>query len=154
MRGNQIIVHVIRVRCGKSDPLETVNLVELPNQIGQGPCPAIRGAMIGVHILPQQRDFAHTAINQTFGFINHTLRRAAHFGAARIGHNAKSTEFIASLLDGQKRCWRALGLGAIFEHFELILDREIGIEGLLPLARLFLQLGQPVIALRPNDQID
>jgi hypothetical protein len=55
--------------------------------------------VVGVHVLPDERDLAHARGRETSHF-GHDLRdRTRHLGAAGIRHHAKGTEPVAALLD-------------------------------------------------------
>eukprot|EP00581_Thalassiosira_minuscula_P039778 CAMPEP_0184473508 /NCGR_PEP_ID=MMETSP0740-20130409/123963_1 /TAXON_ID=385413 /ORGANISM="Thalassiosira miniscula, Strain CCMP1093" /LENGTH=53 /DNA_ID=CAMNT_0026850461 /DNA_START=136 /DNA_END=297 /DNA_ORIENTATION=- len=53
MRLNQVIHHVVRVASGESNTLQTVDLIQLPDQPGQSHIAAAVCPVVGVHILPQ-----------------------------------------------------------------------------------------------------
>src|SRR3546814_10022842 len=60
-------------------------------------------AVPGVDVLPEQRDFAHAARNERRRLGDQVGERPADLGAARIGHDAVSAEFVAAFLHGQER---------------------------------------------------
>ena len=61
-----------------------------------------RFALIGIHVLPEQGDFAHTLCRQAFHFAHHVGERSRHLFAARIGHHAVRAVFTASFHDGNE----------------------------------------------------
>ena len=155
MRLDQIIAHVIGVGGGKANTLQPVHLVQRPDQLRQRPVRPIRArAVIGVHVLAQQGDFAHATLHQIARLGQDTLNRAGDLGPARIGHNAEGAELVAAFLHRQECRGGAFGLGAGFEMLEFVFFREISVERLFSNARLGLHLGQAVIALWADDQID
>jgi hypothetical protein len=104
---------------------------------------------------PEQRDLHHAPLDQIAGLGEHALRRPRHLGAAGVGHHAEGAELVAALLHGQE------GRGARLDGrpsparqvLELVLGGKFGIDtAFAPPARD--QLGQPVIGLRPEHQID
>ena len=110
--------------------------------------------MIGIHVLPQQRDFTHAALDQIARLVQNAHGRAAHFGPPGIRHHAKGTELVAPFLHCQEGGRAACRLGARFQMLEFVFFREIRVERLFPGAGFRLHLGQAVIALGADHQID
>ena len=154
MRRDQIVGHVVGMRGGVADSGQPVDLAQAPDQPRQRPVAAFSGAVIGVDVLPQQGELAHPAIHQIAGLVEHLRRRARDLGAAGVGHDTEGAKLVAAFLDSEKGGRAARRLGARFQPFELVFLGEIGVERLGPLARLRLHLGQAVIALRADHQID
>src|SRR5580658_4852810 len=121
-------------------------------QAAERPFRAVRpGAMVGVDVLPDQRDFAHAGRGQAFDLGEDLRDRARHLGAARVGHYAEAAEAVAALLYRNEggyaaRARRVAARGR--EKIEFVLDRKFGIDH-PPLARDPVnERGQAMIALR------
>src|SRR5581483_6609598 len=68
-------------------------LGEPAQQTAERPGASIRRfAMIGVHILPDQRDLAHPGAGQPLGFLDDFPHRPGNLRAARIGHDAEGAK--------------------------------------------------------------
>ena len=117
--------------------------------------PAERRAprLVGVDVLPQQRDLAHAARHQRAGLLLHRLRRARGLRAAGVGHHAEGAELVAALLHGEERRRAAPRLRPGAEPVELRLGREVGVDR-AGRARPRHELGQPVVGLGPHHEID
>ena len=112
--------------------------------------------MVGVDVLPNQRDLAHACIGETLRFGNDAHSRSRDFRAARIRHHAEGAEFVASFLDGDKRRNAACADFAFFrrgEMLELVFDRKFRVDDRAVVGACD-QVWQPVIVLRTNDEID
>src|SRR3546814_13172178 len=60
MCGDQFVVHVPRMRRRVANPAQPVDLGEPAHQPPEAPGAPVRSfAMIGVHVLPEQRDIAY-----------------------------------------------------------------------------------------------
>ena len=81
--------------------------------------------MIGIHILPEQRDLSRAQGHQALGFRNHGGGGAGIFRAARVRHHAEGTEFVAAFLHGQER-GHALRRGLFRQMIEFPIHREFG----------------------------
>ena len=110
--------------------------------------------MIGIHVLPDQRDLTHAGVREIADFVEDLLDRARDLHAARVRHHAEGAELVATFLHGDEgrdaaraRC----GLAREGEESELVLDRELGLDR-RRVARE--QFGQAVIALRPDHEVD
>jgi hypothetical protein len=85
-------------------------------------------------------------------------RRAGDLGPAGIGHNAEGAELVAAFLDGEKAVAtpraRMAFSGAFGSGVELVFGGKLGLDDALAVARPRQRLGQAVIGLRPDDDID
>jgi hypothetical protein len=80
-----------------------VDACQFPDQLTQVPLrPVYMAAVVIVHILAQQRNFAHTLLNQPAGFVEHLRRRPRELGTAGVGNHTKGAELVAAFLNGQK----------------------------------------------------
>ena len=62
---DQVVFHVVGMRGREPDALEIVDLGQLADQPGQAPvAPVGTFAVIGIHVLAQQGDLAHAALDQ------------------------------------------------------------------------------------------
>ena len=103
MRGNQIVIHVARMAGGVAQATNTRHPRKAPQQ-----CAERRGraglvlAVIGIHVLPDQRHFAHARPGEPLDLGRDLLHRPRHFDAARIGHDAEGAELVAAFLHGDE----------------------------------------------------
>ena len=155
VRGDQLVVHVARVRRGVAQPQQAGQLRQLAQQPAEAPGAAVRRlAVPGVDVLPEQRDLARALRHQPPRLGDHRRRRAARLGAARVGHDAEAAELVAALLDGQEG-GDALRRGRVGQEVELVLGREIGLDHRAAGPRRPRHhLRQPVIGLRPQHDVD
>ena len=117
--------------------------------------------MIGVDVLPDQRDLAHAGLGEVAHLVEDLLDRPRDFGAARIRHDAEGAELVAAFLhgdEGRDAARARRGLARRGQEAEFVLDRKLGLDDPLccPLSWRVAreQLGQAVIALRPDHEID
>ena len=79
------------------------NIGEAMQQGAERPDPPVRSfAVIGVDVLPDQRDFAHAIVGEPQHVVDDPGHRPRHLGAARIGHHAEGAEFVAAFLHGDE----------------------------------------------------
>ena len=156
VRRDQLGAEIARMRGRVANPLQAIEVRERADQAGEIPVATIRsGAAVGVDVLPEQRDLARAGRDQPPRLGQDRRCRPRGLGAARVRDHAEGAELVAALLHGQERrdagrCCQLLG-----QAVELALDREVGVELRLAAARAPVeQLGQPVIALRPDHDID
>ena len=148
MRSDQVVGHVVRMAGRIADAVQPRDVCQPPDQIAQ----ARRAlAMPSVHVLAEQCDLAHAARHQIACLGQDAGGGAADLGAAGIRHHAERAEFIAAFLHGQEGGGMAARRGALRQVVELVLGREIGVDG-RPLAAR--HRGQAVIGLRTDDQVD
>ena len=150
MGRNQRVIHVVRVGGGVTDPVQPVDPGQLTDQCGQ---PA-RIAMPGIHILPQQGDFAHACGHQIAGLSHNAVSGAADFGPTGIGDDTKGAKLVAAFLHGQKRTGTTGHFRAGGQVVKLVVQREFSVQCPLALRHLIHHRRQTVITLRANDQID
>ena len=157
VRLDQFVVHVARVRGGVAQAGEAGDLGQRPQQPGQAPGAALRTtAVIGVHVLAQQRDLAHALPRHQASFRQHRGRRPAGLGAARIRHHAERAELVATFLHGEEggdaaRKLRTLGIG---QEVELLLGGKIGLDHRpAGTRRARHHLGEPVVCLRAEHDV-
>ena len=60
-------------------------------------------AAIRVHVLAEQRDFAHALVGETGDFGEHVVERTRHFLAARVRHDAIAAVLAAAFHDRHER---------------------------------------------------
>ena len=65
--------------------------------------PSVSGAAIRVHVLAEQRDFAHALVGEAGDFGQHVVERARHFLAARVRHDAVAAVLAAAFHDRDER---------------------------------------------------
>ena len=71
-------------------------------QAPQAPCFSVRPlAVIGIHVLAEQDNFARASSNHTSASANTCRRGPRIFRAARVRHDAERAEFVAAFLDRQ-----------------------------------------------------
>ena len=114
-------------------------------------------AVIGVDVLPEQRDLAHARAGEAGNLVDDRANRTRGLGAAGIGHDAERAELVAALLHGHERrdaatanrAGRADG-----KMSKLVLGRKVGGDDARPQARFAHELRQAMIALRTDHDID
>ena len=114
-------------------------------------------AVIGIHVLPDQRHLAHACPGEPLDFGRDLLHRPRHFDAARIGHDAEGAELVAAFLHGDEGGNAAAADRLVrggSQRVELVLQRKFGIDDLLAALRARDQAGQAVKILRADDQVD
>jgi hypothetical protein len=110
--------------------------------------------VIRVDVLPDQRHLAHAGGREVAYLIEDLFDRPRDLGAARVRNDAERAELVAAFLHGDegRHPPRAGFRGARRrQERELVLHRELGLDR-PRLARQ--QLGEPVIALRTDHEID
>ena len=142
---------------GVAQPRDAGNVREPVQQPAERRGAAVRVlAVIGVDVLADQRDLADAGVGQPLRLGDDLGDRPRHFGAARVGHDAEGAELVAAFLHGDEGRHAALAdrrAARRGEMVELVLDRKFGVDHLAVLgARQHLR--QPVIALRPDHEID
>ena len=152
---DEVIVHVARMTGGIAQPRNAGDFGDAAQQLTERPRAAVPIlAVVRVDVLADQRHLAHTSVGEVSHFFDDLLDRPRDFRAARVGHDAERTELVAAFLHGDEgghaaRARRRLARRG--KEIELVLDRKLGLDRAV-LARE--QIGQPVIALRADDQID
>jgi hypothetical protein len=145
---NQRLGHVGRMAGRVADPLQAGDPVERSNQVGE----AAAAVGPGIHVLAEQYNLFRPAGDQCTGLVDHILPRPRDFGAARIGNDTVSAEFVAAFLDGEKgtRCRPA----ARWKRCELGQRRQVGIDRPGAGRRLGDHRRQVVVGLRADDNVD
>ena len=142
---------------GVAQPRDAGNVREPVHQPAERRGAAVRAlAVIGVDVLAEQRDLADAGIGQALRLGDDRGDRPRHLGAARVGHDAERAELVAAFLHGDEGRHAALadrGAAGRGELAELVLDRKLGVEN-LAVRGAGQHLRQPVIALRPDHEID
>ncbi len=154
MRGDQLVVHVARMAGGVAQPQQAGDLRQFAQQPRQPPGRAARAfAMIGIHVLPEQRDLPRPGRDQPPRLRQHRRHRARILGAAGIGDHAEGAELVAALLHRQEG-GHALARGLLRQVVEFLLDGEFGLDHRprRPAGPRH-HLRQPVIGLRPQHDI-
>ena len=95
-------------------------------------------AVIGIHVLPDQRHLAHAGCGKPLDFRGDLLHRPRDFGAARIGHDAERAELVAAFLHRDEggdaaAADRRRARGS--QRVELVLERKFGIDDALAALR-------------------
>ena len=104
MGGDEIAIHVPRMRCRVANPPQAVDLVQPMDQFRQVSLDAVRvTSVIGIHVLTKQHDLARAVGDTLPGFLNDLIDRPGEFGTARVGDDAECAELVASLLYGNER---------------------------------------------------
>ena len=115
--------------------------------------------MIGVDVLADQHDLANAGIGEAFGLGDDFFDRPRQFGAARVGHNAEGAELVAALLHGDEAGDAALRVAARLGGGRCLnlssIGNSVSIDFFGFAARCAPSIvGQPVIALRADHEID
>ena len=145
------VVHVVRVRGGVADAREPLDRREAADERGEGDAVAVA---VGVDVLPEEGDLDDAARDELAGLGLDPRGRARDLGAAGVGHDAEGAELVAALLHGQEGRRRPPGAAVLRQVVELVLGGEVGLDR--PLAGLAPrdEVGQPVIGLRADDEVD
>ncbi len=157
MGGDQIVIHVARMGGHVADAQQARDFGKRADKAPKPPIAPVRSrAVIGIHILAEQRDLPRATGDQAARFRNHGGDGTARFRAAGIGHDAEGAELVTALLHGEEG-----GDGLILarrgfgQEVEFLLDREIGLDHRACGAmRARDHFGQAVIGLRPEHDID
>ena len=134
------------------------NFGDAAEQPAERPGHAVRTfAVIGVDVLPDQRDLAHAIVGKPHHVVDDFCDRPRDFRAARIRHHAEGAELVAAFLHGDERrdaaradrlrLWRR-------QKTELVLDREFGLQRAAMAFGAGKQLRQMMIALRADHDVD
>jgi hypothetical protein len=158
MRRDQIGAHVVGMAGGVSDAQDAGNLRETPGKTRKRPDGAVLPhAGPGVDVLTKQGQLAHAGLGQNFRLADDAGGRAGGFRAARVGHDAEGAELVAALLNGEESRNSARA-GALRPRrgdvVELVLDREFRVDDAAPRLSPPQQIGQAMVILRTDDEID
>ena len=119
----------------------------------QRPAPAV-GAVIGIDVLTQQRQFDGPVRRQPARLGNDLIRRPRELGTARIRHNTEGAELVATFLDRHKG-GRAARRRLVGQEVELRFDGKLGVKHTAAgAARAGHHFGQAVVGLRPQHDVD
>ena len=158
VRRDQTFVHVGRMAGRVAQACDALDFGRAAEQTAERPLRAVGPrAMIGVHVLPDERDLTHTGGREAF-HLGHDLRDGTrHFGATRIGHHAKRAEPVASFLNRDKRgdaarTRRRAARG--LKKIEFILDRKLRVDHAALAGDAVDERGQAMVALRADHEID
>ena len=113
-------------------------------------------AMIGVDVLAEQRDLADAGLGEPLGLGDDLRNRPRNLGAARIGHDAEGAELVAAFLHGDEGRHAALAdrRAAGRARRSNLSSTGNSVSTTLPCSARAEQVGQPVIALRADHEID
>ena len=156
MRENQVIIHIERMGCGVADAVEAIDLGKLADQPRKAPDAAVRRfTVIGVYILPEKSQLAGAGCHKAARLFDDALCRPREFRAARIGNHTEGTELVASFLHrkkGRRSARRMLARQLV----KLDFLGKLGVDGAGTGGRIGTahKLRQPVIGLRPDNDID
>ena len=158
MHRDQVVVHVARMAGGVAQPRDAGDFGDATQAAARA---SRRGrpvlAVIGVDVLPDQRDLAHAGVGEVAHFVEDLLDRPRDFRAARVGHDAEGAELVAAFLHGDERRHAARarrGPARRGKEIELVLDRKLGLDDrILRVARArAVPAGGDSSAARPRDR--
>ena len=86
------------MRSGVTDARKPIDFGQSPDNTTETPCPARALAMVGVYVLPQERDLARTQGHQPLGLGDDRCDWPRVFGAPGIGDDTKGAKSVATLL--------------------------------------------------------
>ena len=153
MGRDQRVVHVARMARRIAQAREARDLGEALDEARERPHAPVRPvAVIGVDVLPDERDLAHPGVGEALGLGDDLGGRPRDLGAAGVGHDAKGAELVAAFLDRQEGGCAAAAHRR--EMVELVLDREFGVDDPALRGSAGDERGQAVIALRADDHVD
>ena len=109
-------------------------------------------AVIGIHVLAQERDLAHAGLHKQPRLPLDLDDGARIFSTARVRHNAEGTELVATFLHGDKS---RSSVGFRFrQRIEFLFRREVGLQGMALVAREPREhFRNAVIGLGPDHQV-
>ncbi len=155
---DQGIVDVAGMAGGITQPRDAGNPGKAMQELAERPALSVRSfAMIGVDVLPDQRELAHAVLGEPLHVIDDFLDRAGDFRAARVRHHAEGAELVAAFLHGDESRDAARADRIRFrlrQEAELVLGRKFGLDRLLSARCAFEQLRQMMIALRADHDVD
>jgi hypothetical protein len=142
------------MRGRETNALNAGNFGDEIDQRGEiGVTAALHRAAVGVYVLTEQRDLAHSLRGETLEFLEHLLERPTDLLAARVRHDAEAAVLAAAF---HHRYERGCSTGPRFGQSVELLDlRKAHVDDGSPLrAELVDHRGQPVQRLRSEDEID
>ena len=156
MRGDQIVAHVARMAGRVAQPLQSVDPRQMADEIGERARAAVgAGAVIAVDVLPEQRHLAHAARNERARLALDVGDAARILHAARVWHDAERTELVAAFLHGEERRHCAASALAAAGAANFSSSGNVVSTSERSSARVpGNELGQSMIALRSDDEID
>ena len=111
-----------------ADPVEPGDFSQSAHEIAEPPFPAVRPfAVIGVDVLPEQRELARTQGQEPACLVEDLGCRARILGAAGVRHDAERAELVAAFLHGQKGAY-PLFRSRLRQVVEFGLFRETGVD--------------------------
>ena len=158
MRGDQVVVHVARMAGGVAQPVDAGDLGEAEEQPAEAPVAAVGPVAVpGVDVLAEERDLAHALVGEARGLGDDRVDRPRDFGAARVGDDAEGAELVAAFLDGEEGGDARAGVaaaGRAGRARRTCRRRRIRSRRPARPRRLGEKLGQAVVGLRADDEID
>jgi len=146
-RGEHAVGEVSGVRRGEPQPAQPRHRADRAQQVGEV-VPAVR---VAVDRLTKQRDLRRAARREALDLAHHVTQLAAPLGATRHRNDAEGAPIIAATLDRHERRHRG---GAHRRDVLVVLPAlELDLGGALAPARPGDQLGQPAVAVGPDDQV-
>ena len=103
---SQIIGEFQRMRCGIANPVDSLNLVHIPEQGGKidGLTLMIDG-VVCIDILSKQRDLSHALFRQFVDFSNHAVKWPAVLLTPGVRHHAETAILAAAFHDRDVGAW-------------------------------------------------
>ena len=98
---DNLVGEVLRMARCEAKPLDS-RLVDGIEDVGETRF-SIKITAVGVHVLPEQRNFFHAGSDIALGFGDNILNRARFLATADIGNDAVGAEIVAPDGDGQPR---------------------------------------------------
>src|SRR5688572_20776080 len=150
---DQAVAELDRMRGREANTLDAGNFGDEIDQRGEiGMAAAVHRAAVGVYVLTEQRDLAHSLRGETFEFLEHLLERPTDLLAARVRHDAEAAVLAAAF---HHRYERGCSTGPRFGQSVELLDLwKAHVDNGSPLrAKLVDHRGQPVQRLRSEDEI-
>ena len=155
---DQLVIHVAGVARRITQPLDARHLRRARQKPSERPGTPVRPfAVIGVDVLPDQRDLPHARARQSLDLRDHGGNRPRDFRTPGVGHDAESTELVATLLHrdesghAARANIRACRQGQMHEFIggrEIEIDR--GRRGRVPVEERW----KTVVGLRADHDID
>src|SRR2546429_462167 len=107
MRRNQTRVHVAGMARGVAQPRDPGHIGDTLQQSPERPWRTVGSfAVIGINVLADQRDFAHSRVGQPLDLGDNLHHRPRYLGATRVRHDA--AEFGIHLSAAFSRMWQVL----------------------------------------------
>ena len=99
---NQFIVNFVRVDVVHPNPVQAVNLAQLPQQLGKQPLVLREIRAVAAGVLGHHHQFLHAAVRQQPGLVEDVVQLTAAVPTPQVGNDAVGTAVVTALGDFQE----------------------------------------------------